>query len=132
MRRRQRHETMAVALIALYMGRAHAKDVTQIPLDDGTTVTGELLDVEVGVRARVRLDDGSVRELAWDLLRAVPPMRQPSLARMSAARSAARARVGETRTMEKSDVPPPISTIKTNSSRATDCSYCKAAAIGSN
>jgi hypothetical protein len=51
------------------------------------------------------------------LSKSVPPMCTPPLARMSSRRSARPARSGASRTSAKSEVPPPMSTTSTSSSR---------------
>src|SRR6478609_2092334 len=64
--------TLAPALLALLVARAAHADPTQLLLQDGQILTGDVLDVEVGVRVRVRLEDGQVRELRWSEVRSVP------------------------------------------------------------
>lgn len=78
--------------------------------------------------AFVVLGPGQIAELGHDVGDAEQPV-EVGAADMDAAigedvalRSSERARSGETRTTEKSEVPPPMSTISASSSRATFCS----------
>ena len=78
---------------------------------------GEVDEGRRGQRAFAVGGRGLVAELGITVLsescrsKSVPPTWTPPVARMSAERSAARARSGETRTIEKSEVPPPRSTM---------------------